>query len=97
MNQPLKEHDMSNKEDKFTLSYEVEKDGVRKEVRARKVENGWIIRFNKEYEDKEGQWQYEEKEYISKEAPEALIEKVSDKVKDVDETTMLISNIDLML
>ena len=38
-------------------------------VEIREIENGFITRKNSEYKDADGSWQYETKEYFSKDDP----------------------------
>jgi hypothetical protein len=80
MNEPKAIQPMGNiGPKKESYSYETESNGVRKSVRIRQVENGWIVSVNKSWNEKDDkgvdQYQYEDKEYISSKDPRGIIEK----------------------
>lgn len=74
-----------NKTWSFTTT--VKEGDTEKTTRVRKVENGYIICVNKSWKENDS-WQYEDKEYISKENPIPKLtskEETSDEVKALDE------------
>ena len=78
---------MENSETKKqSFSYSTEVNGIRKSVNVRQVENGWIVRVDKSWDEKNllGQSDYrsEEKEYISSTDPRDLIKKKDPEEKE---------------
>lgn len=63
----------------------IEKNGMRKTVRAEEVENGWLITIDKEGE-MDGEYKYECKKYISKRNP---FDEKEDKEDEKDFKTIL--------
>ena len=59
---------MEEKDDKKRWSIEVNKDGKRFSICTREVENGYVTRVTEE-DNGDGNWEYNEKEYISKSNP----------------------------
>lgn len=59
---------MENTPEKKRWSVEAMKDGKRFSINVREVENGYITRITEE-ENGPGEWEYNEKEYISKSNP----------------------------
>lgn len=68
----------------------VEKNGMRKSVCADEVENGWVISITKEG-DKDGEYKYECKKYISKKNP---FEKEEESKDDKKEFEKILNSID---
>jgi F0F1-type ATP synthase alpha subunit len=59
----------SSKKEKASWSKRIEQDGESKNIRVREVENGYVIDYEHHYKDKKGEYQFNEKTYISKENP----------------------------
>lgn len=68
MNNSLKEVPMAST-NYSTITKNVKKDDVDKEVRVEQVENGYIITIDKSWRDKKDGYQCETKKYISKDNP----------------------------
>lgn len=61
----------SNKSSKKKSSWSkrIEQDGESKNIRVKEVENGFVIEYEHHYKDKKGDYQFDEKTYISKKNP----------------------------
>ena len=78
---------MEDKEPKKNWSLEVNKDGKRYSVRVRQCENGFITCITTE-ENGEGNWEYEEKEFISKTNPLASSSALNSSLEKEDAVKM---------
>ena len=59
----------TEKKGKFSATKRIEKNGVSKTVRVDEADNGFIVVVEKSGKDKKGNYQYEEKKYITKDNP----------------------------
>lgn len=57
------------KEEKKSWSKRIEADGKSKSINVREIENGYIVRISFDGENKEGEWEFNETEYFSKDNP----------------------------
>ena len=71
-------------EDKKSIDYSVTKDGVTKSFRIREAIGGWIVNVCKDYQDEEGNYKYESKEYVTTSDPSEFIKNKESKVNDDD-------------
>ena len=78
---------MEEKVEKKRWSVEVNKDNKRYSVNVREVENGFITRITEE-QNGQGNWEYEEKEYISKTNPLAGSSALSSSLEKEDAAKM---------
>jgi len=74
---------------KETSSYRIDEGDTSKEVYIREVENGWIVRIEKSWREKE-EYECETKEYISSKDPREII-KDTPIGEDIDDTRKIIS------
>ena len=64
----LKENTESSKK-RSVWSKTIEQDDERKHIRVKEAENGYVIEFEHDYEDKNGTHQFDQKTYISRKNP----------------------------
>lgn len=85
-----KEIPMAEKDDKKSFEFTKDIDGVRKTVRGRQVENGWIISINKSWtEELTGEYKYVDQEYITKSNPLEKLQDEKAETKDTEDSEMI--------
>ena len=78
--------------DKDKFSFSREEDGIKKTITGSEVENGWLIRVEKEWEEKSpdgsSEWKFNKWEYISPTDPRETIKEQQQPTKPVIDTNM---------
>lgn len=86
--------------EKETFEFTKDIDGVRKTVRGRQVENGWVISISKEWVEKGtgdgdsmGEWKHNEWEYITKSNPLEKLRDSDGETNEEDDVMNLVNDV----